>query len=64
MVNLIAGLLFVLLADVAWEAVGLIAAGSLLGGLFGARLGRRLPPNVLRAIIVVVGILAIVRLVS
>jgi uncharacterized membrane protein YfcA len=34
-----------------------------IGGLLGARVGRRLSPEVLRGVIVVVGIAAIVRLV-
>jgi len=46
-----------------WAVVGLIAAGSVLGGLLGARVGRRLPPNGLRAVIVTVGLVAIARLV-
>jgi hypothetical protein len=60
--NLVSGLVFVFAAHVAWPAAGLIAAGSVLGGLLGARIGRRLSPEVLRAVIVVVGIVAIVRL--
>jgi hypothetical protein len=63
-VNLVAGLVFVFAAHVAWGPAGLIAAGSTLGGVFGARVGRRLPPAVLRAVIVVVGVVAIVRLVA
>jgi len=62
LVNLIAGIVFLFVADVAWGPVALIAAGSLLGGAIGARYGRRLPPNVLRALIVVVGVFAITRL--
>jgi uncharacterized membrane protein YfcA len=61
--NLVAGVVFVLAAHVAWAPVGLIAGGSVLGGVLGSRFGRKLPPNVLRALIVVVGIVAIVRLV-
>ena len=49
-------------AHVAWAAAGLIAAGSVLGGVLGARYGRRLPPAALRAVIVIVGVIAIVRL--
>ncbi len=64
LVNLIAGLLFVFAAHVAWDATLLIAVGSTIGGLLGARAGRRLPPAGLRVVIVVVGIAAIVRLVS
>lgn len=63
LVNLISGIVFVFAAHVAWAAAGLIAAGSLLGGVLGARYGRRLSPIALRAIIVVVGTIAIVRLV-
>jgi uncharacterized membrane protein YfcA len=64
LVNLVAGIVFVFAAHVAWGAAGLIAAGSIIGGLVGARTGRRLPPQALRALIVVVGIVAIVRLVA
>ncbi|HEU4659022.1 MAG TPA: sulfite exporter TauE/SafE family protein [Capillimicrobium sp.] len=63
-VNLVAGVVFVLVADVAWEAVALVAAGSVVGGSLGGRYGRRLPPPVLRAVIIVVGVFAIVRLVA
>jgi uncharacterized membrane protein YfcA len=47
-----------------WVAAGLIAVGSMAGGVIGARVGRRLPPNVLRAVIVAVGIAAIVKLLA
>lgn len=63
LVNLVSGLIFVFAAHVAWAAAGLIAGGSIIGGVLGARQGRRLPPAALRAIIVVVGVSAIVRLV-
>jgi uncharacterized membrane protein YfcA len=63
LVNLVAGVIFVFAAHIAWGAAGLIAAGSIIGGVIGARQGRRLPPAALRAVIVVVGVLAIVRLV-
>ena len=62
LVNLVAGVIFVFVAHVAWLPVLLIAVGSILGGIFGAKTGRRLPPQALRALIVVVGIVAIVRL--
>ncbi|HWF52196.1 MAG TPA: sulfite exporter TauE/SafE family protein [Solirubrobacteraceae bacterium] len=62
LVNLIAGLIFVFVANVAWLPALLIAVGSTVGGVIGARGGRRLPPWALRAVIIVVGIVAIVRL--
>lgn len=56
--NLAAGVLFVFIADVDWAVVGLLAVGSVVGGLIGARIGRRLRPFWLRAAIVVVGLVA------
>jgi hypothetical protein len=47
-----------------WRAAGLIAAGALLGGHFGAKFGRRLPSTVLRTAIVVLGLIAIGVLLS
>lgn len=41
----------------------LLPAGSVVGGLIGARLGRVLPPLFLRVVIVVVGVYGIVQLV-
>ena len=61
-VNGIAALVFVLFAHVAWVAVLLIAAGSTIGGLLGARYGRRLPSAALRWLIVVVGVIVSVKL--
>jgi hypothetical protein len=64
LVNLVSGIVFVFAAHIAWAPAGLIAAGSVLGGVFGARAGRRLPEEVLRGLIVVVGIAAIVHLLA
>jgi uncharacterized membrane protein YfcA len=61
--NGVAALIFVLVADVAWGPALLIAAGSTVGGQVGARVGRRLPPAALRAVIVAVGLFAIAKLV-
>lgn len=61
-VNSVAALFFLFVADFDWTAVVLIAVGSALGGQIGARIGRRLSPTVLRALIVVVGTVAIVQL--
>ncbi len=58
-VNGVAGVLFALVADVDWAIVGLIGLGSVVGGLLGASVGRRLPPVALRVVIVVVGVAAL-----
>lgn len=58
-VNAVAGLLFILVADVDWRIVALIGVGSVIGGQLGATVGRRLPPLVLRGVIVVVGVVAL-----
>jgi uncharacterized membrane protein YfcA len=72
-VNGVAAIAFVLLAlvdvpgigaiHINWAAAGLIAIGSVIGGQLGATVGRRLPPTALRAVIVVVGIVAVVTFV-
>jgi uncharacterized protein len=62
LVNGVAGLYFVFAAHVDWGPAGIIAGAAILGGQLGARYGRRLPPAGLRALIVVVGISAIVQL--
>ena len=63
-VNLVSGIVFVFAASIAWLPALLIAAGSIIGGQIGAGVGRRLPPTVLRGVIVVVGVFAIVRLLT
>lgn len=64
LVNLVAAVVFVATAEINWAAAGLITIGSIFGGLLGAKIGRRLPPAVLRGVIVVVGIAAIVKLLA
>jgi hypothetical protein len=60
--NGVAGLYFVFAAHVDWAPAGIIALTSIAGAQIGARYGRRLPPEALRVVIVVVGVFAIVRL--
>ena len=64
LVNGVAGVYFVFAAHIEWAPAGIIAGASIVGAQLGARYGRRLPPEALRAVIVVVGISAIVRLLS
>ena len=61
-VNAVAALVFVAVADIDWLVAGLIALGSVVGGQVGATVGRRLAPNLLRAVIAVVGLTALVAL--
>ena len=65
-VNVVAALAYTLVAfdRISWAAAGLIAVGSLLGGFLGAHYGRRLSPTVLRAVIVVVGLIGLYRLLT
>ena len=62
LVNGVAALLFIAVAEVDWAVAGLLAAGAVCGGQLGARVGRRIPAGVLRAVIVVVGVAVAVRL--
>ena len=63
LVNGVAAVYFALAAHVDWGPAAIIAGGSIVGAQLGARYGRRLPPNALRAVIVAVGVFAIVHLV-
>ena len=65
-VNLVAAVTFLVVRPSAVDpvVVALIAVGSLLGGLLGAGVGRALSPGVLRAVVAIVGVVAIVRLLA
>jgi hypothetical protein len=65
-VNIVAAVAYTVVAfdRISWPAAGLIAAGSLVGGFLGAHYGRRLSPNALRAVIVVVGLIGLWRLLT
>ncbi|MEJ2868430.1 sulfite exporter TauE/SafE family protein [Actinomycetospora sp. OC33-EN08] len=62
-VNLVAGAIYAFVAPIDWTVVLILAISSTVGGLLGARIGRRLSPVVLRVVIVVIGVAAIVDLV-
>jgi uncharacterized protein len=64
LVNGVAGVYFMFAAHVEWAPAAIIAGASILGAQLGARYGRRLPPDGLRALIVIVGLTAIVRLLT
>ncbi|MGJ7416299.1 sulfite exporter TauE/SafE family protein [Streptomyces cinereoruber] len=62
LVNGVAAVFFLFVADFDWTAVLLIAVGSTIGGQLGAKVGRRLSPTVLRGVIIAVGVVAILQL--
>jgi len=61
LVNLVAAVVFIFVADIDYRVAGLIAVGSVIGGQLGATVGRRLPSWALRGFIVVVGIAALTQ---
>ncbi len=63
-VNVVPALLFILVADVSWPVALLLGAGSVIGGQIGAKVGRRLPAPALRAVVIAVGITAIVKILA
>jgi uncharacterized protein len=64
LVNGVAAVLFIFDAPVRWGPALILAGGSIAGGQLGARVGRRLPANVLRGVIVVGGVAVAVKLLS
>jgi len=64
-VNFVAAILFIIFArqHIDWLVVVLIAVGAMVGGVIGARVGRRIPPAVLRGLIILIGVIAIVKLI-
>ena len=61
--NAVAAILFIAVADVAWEAVALIAVGSVIGAQVAAKYGRRVPSEVLRWVVVAVATIVAVVLI-
>ncbi|KJX75685.1 sulfite exporter TauE/SafE family protein [Mycobacterium lepromatosis] len=66
LVNITAAVGYTLVAfdRINWSTAGLIAAGSLVGGLVGTRYARQLSPNALRATIVAVGLIGLACLLA
>ena len=64
LVNGLAAVVFILATHIDWGVAGLIAAGSIIGGQVGARIGKRLPPWGLRVVIVCVGTAALIKLLA
>jgi len=54
-INLVAAVLFAFSGKVWWGLAGLMAAGSLVGGVLGGRVAGRLNPDRFRMVVVSVG---------
>lgn len=65
-VNVVAAVTYTIVAfdRIVWPAAAVIAVGSLVGGVVGAKYGRRLSPTALRIVIVVVGLIGLWRLLA
>src|SRR5690606_29608564 len=65
-VNFVAAAVFLVVdpSRIDWAVVGLIALGAVAGGVVGARVGRAMPAWLLRTVIVVIGVVAIVVLLT
>ncbi|MFJ5233689.1 sulfite exporter TauE/SafE family protein [Kitasatospora sp. NPDC088391] len=61
-VNGVAAIFFLFASSIDWTAAALIAVGATVGGILGAKVGRRLPPVALRTLIVLVGLAAVTKL--
>lgn len=61
-VNAVAALFFIARTDVAWAAAIILLVSSSVGGQVGALIGRRIPANLLRALIAVVGTAVAIKL--
>jgi uncharacterized membrane protein YfcA len=55
--NGLAAIGFALFAHVNWNAAGLIAVSSIVGASFGARYGRQIPDQMLRIVVITVGVI-------
>jgi len=60
-VNGTAAVLFIAVSEPDWVVVGLLAGASTVGGFIGARVGKRLPPALLRLVIIAIALLAIAK---
>jgi hypothetical protein len=62
LVNGVAAAVFLIHGGLAWDAIGLLAAGSLVGGWVGARVALAIPATALRIVVVLVGLVTVVKL--
>jgi uncharacterized membrane protein YfcA len=59
--NIVAAMFFAFSGQVVWTLVLVMAPAALLGGNLGGRVARRMNPNVLRAVVAVIGVVVAVN---
>lgn len=62
LINAVAALVFVVRGHLALLAVAVLLVGALLGGWLGTLLIRRLPPGVVRALVIIIGVGTTIKL--
>jgi uncharacterized protein len=62
LVNGVAAAVFLIHGGLAWDAVGLLALGSLAGGWLGARVALSIPATALRVVVIAIGVGTAVKL--
>jgi hypothetical protein len=62
LVNGVAAAVFLIHGGLAWRAVGLLVAGSLVGGWIGAKVALSIPVVALRIVVIAVGLTTVVKL--
>lgn len=60
--NVVAGVVFIAIADIDWTVAAVLSVSSIFGGYVGARIARRLPAPLLRGLLVVAGVVATIIL--
>jgi hypothetical protein len=64
LVNGVAAVVFLIHGGLAWDVVGLLAIGSLVGGWLGARVALAIPAYALRAVVILIGVGTAVKLLA
>jgi uncharacterized protein len=64
LVNGMAAIVFIVHRGLAWEAVGWLALGSLIGGWIGARVALGIPAWALRVVVILIGVGTAVKLLA
>lgn len=54
MANVVSATLYIILADVDWAVVGVVAVAASIGGAIGGKYGRKVPSTLLRVLIVLI----------